>query len=96
MITIHELKFYEDSGHGWLAVKHELLAKLGIADKISTYSYMNGGMAYLEEDCDADTFCKAMDSHGLKYEFIRVNHGSRSPIRGYHRYLELLPLNESA
>ena len=31
--------FYEDPGHGWLAVPMEQLVKLGIADKISSCSY---------------------------------------------------------
>jgi glycine cleavage system H lipoate-binding protein len=32
------LNFYTDSGHGWLAVKRDLLVTLGITHKISTYS----------------------------------------------------------
>jgi hypothetical protein len=31
-----------DPGHGWLKVPKALLAQLGIADKISPYSYQRG------------------------------------------------------
>ena len=51
--------FYEDPGHGWLAVPMEQLVKLGIADKISSCSYQGGVSAYLEEDCDLATFLRA-------------------------------------
>jgi hypothetical protein len=35
-------KFYSDAGHGWYAVKIKTLVMLGIADKISSYSYRVG------------------------------------------------------
>jgi hypothetical protein len=56
--------FYNDPGHGWLAVKVADLFLLGIAHKISTYSYMRGLTAYLEEDCDAGIYIEA---HKQKY-----------------------------
>ena len=50
--------FYSDPGHGWLAVSVEELQQLGIADKITSYSYLSGdgSVAYLEEDQDMRTF----------------------------------------
>ena len=54
-----KFKFYNDPGHGWLRVPKKLLAELGIADKITGYSYMSRTYAYLEEDCDATTFHNA-------------------------------------
>ena len=53
-----------DSGHGWLKVTHNELRQLGIADKISLYSYSNGEYAYLEEDCDAGVFIDAKGGIG--------------------------------
>jgi hypothetical protein len=44
---------YDDPGHGWLRVKISELKNLGIAGKVSGYSYMRGNYASLEEDCDA-------------------------------------------
>lgn len=51
--------FFNDPGHGWLQVRKAELVELGIADKISSYSYMNATFAYLEEDCDAGVFLRA-------------------------------------
>lgn len=83
-------KFYFDDGHGWLAVKKKYLKELGIADKISQYSYQKGLTAYLEEDCDAEVFIKAMcESFNIQYVEMClevVRHDGRSPIRSYSRY----------
>lgn len=85
-----KFKFYSDDGHGWLAVKKKYLQELGIADKISGYSYQKGLTTYLEEDCDAGIFIKAMcdsftiEYHKMNLEFVR--HDGRSPIRSYSRY----------
>ena len=50
--------FTSDPGHGWLRVPVAELKEMGIADKISPYSYIseNGRFAYLEEDRDFSTF----------------------------------------
>jgi hypothetical protein len=53
------LYFYSDSSHGWLKVKKSELVALGIADKISRFSYMRDEYAYLEEDCDAQIYMRA-------------------------------------
>ena len=53
---ILSLTFFEDSGHGWLAVHMAHLRALGIEQKITGYSYRDGDIAYLEEDCDAALF----------------------------------------
>lgn len=54
-------EFHSDPGHGWLAVPIAELQALGIADKITRYSYRSpdGLVAYLEEDCDLSTFARA-------------------------------------
>lgn len=52
-------RFIEDPGHGWLEVPKAELAEVGVADKITEYSYINGDKVYLEEDCDAPCFIKA-------------------------------------
>ena len=83
-------KFYYDDGHGWLAVKKKYLKELGIADKISQYSYQKGLTAYPEEDCDMEVFVKAMmesfDLHLSDFSLVHVRHDGRSPIRSYSRY----------
>ena len=51
--------FVTDPGHGWLSVPLQDIQQLGIADRISRYSYMTDKRAYLEEDCDAGVFLEA-------------------------------------
>ena len=84
--------FHADPGHGWLGVKKTWLTDLGIADKITSYSYERGNMVYLEEDCDATTFHEAyklfVGRTDLKFSdytvesFVNHNH----PIKSYTQF----------
>ena len=78
---------YDDIGHGWLKVKKDTLKLLGIADNITPFSYMKGDYAFLEEDCDAITFCGAYeDKFGIRPKF-RYHHSIKlSRIRNYPHY----------
>lgn len=84
--------FFNDPGHAWLQVKLEELGILGIADKISYFSYRKGLYAYLEEDCDAGIFLRAKygkDITGAELErrgLIIDKHQDPTPIRNYARY----------
>ena len=82
--------FYEDPGHGWLKVSKADLEHLGIAEKITPYSYMRGAYAYLEEDCDASTFVEALRKAGdtRKFQEMIVEHSANkmSKIRSYESY----------
>ncbi len=78
-----KIKFYSDPGHGWGAVKRQVLFDLGIADKISTFSYQKGDTVYLEEDCDLPTLTTALALKGETVEWDERNTNNRSPIRGY-------------
>ena len=51
--------FYTDPGHGWLEVPRVELESLGIDDKITSCSYEDKDLVYLEEDCDMTTFFEA-------------------------------------
>jgi len=59
--------FFTDGGHGWLKVTKARLEALNIADKITGCSFMRGGYAYLEEDCDLSTYVRAI----LKQENVK-------------------------
>ena len=80
------LKFYSDAGHGWVAVKSKVLVELGIADKISSYSYQRGETKYLEEDSDYSTLVAALKFRGWDYKIVDGKFQDRSPIRSYDRY----------
>lgn len=79
--------FISDPGHGWLKCHKRLLDQLGIADKISSYSYMRENYAYLEEDCDAGLLINALRERGFDLKFRERNraHGY-SRVRNYAHY----------
>jgi len=77
---------HSDPGHAWLAVKLSELDMLGIRNEISSYSYVKGKTAYLEEDCDAGKFIEAMRSRGIDVEVKQGTCRERSPIRYLKSY----------
>lgn len=81
--------FYTDPGHGWLEVPRVELIRLGIADKISSYSYesSDGATVYLEEDDDAGKFIEAFKAAGGTVELAENNSPrSDSPVRSLPHY----------
>ena len=80
--------YHTDPGHGWLEVGVDELILLGIGDKISSYSYINGGKAYLEEDCDMALFINKMESAmGVEVKLAHINEPHKdSFIRSYRRF----------
>jgi len=63
------------------------LMQLGIITQISSYSYMRGATAYLEEDCDASLFFNAYkDKYGTDPKHTYRHTNNRSPIRNYDSY----------
>ena len=82
---LHELTLHTDSGHGWLEVPAGSLFDLGIAGKVSRYSYVKGNKVYLEEDRDAGLYLDALTSRGDAYD-ITENYQEHSPIRNYVRF----------
>lgn len=81
-----KLNYYQDPGHGWIKAPKALLQRLGIAGDITTYSYMRGDFAYLEEDCDAARLFKAADSIGLEIKLNEFHTNKQSKIRSYDQY----------
>ena len=80
------LNFYEDPGHGWLAVPLPLLEQLQLLDSISHYSYMRGLLAHLEEDCDYSLFWVAAKRAGLQFSIREHHTDQHSRIRNYDPY----------
>jgi hypothetical protein len=63
-----------DPGHAWLRVPLVEIARLGIEDQISAYSYINGNYAYLEEDSDAGRYQAARQAQGHPPPTIHIQH----------------------
>ena len=64
--VIYTIPFISDPGHGWGRVTRSAIKDAGIADKISQYSYQQGNLVYLEEDCDLYLFIHALEQRGYK------------------------------
>jgi hypothetical protein len=79
--------YHTDPGHGWLEVGIDELDLLGIRSEVSSYSYMNAGKAYLEEDCDMALFMNAMEAKGVNVKLAYINEPTKdSVIRSYRRF----------
>ena len=80
------LDFYEDPAHGWLKVKKDELVELGIADKISGYSFQKGDWAYLEEDSDATLYMDTIKAKGIQVDIRPHITDNSSGIRRFEGY----------
>ena len=87
MKKIHKIhKWHSDPGHAWLQVEIEDLKKLNIDKDISNYSYINGPRAYLEEDCDALIYVKALEKNKISYSFDEISYNEDCFIRNLNHY----------
>lgn len=87
-MTKRTITYIQDPGHGWLSVSHKDIVALGIADKITSYSYMNATRAFLEEDCDASMFLDAAKAAGWTVT-IKKSYVDKTAIRsmgGYRKH----------
>ena len=64
-----------------------LLLRLGIADKITPYSYQRGDFAYLEEDRDLSLFMNTAKATGIEIKFDHYTADKSSSIRNYASYV---------
>jgi len=80
-------RYIQDPGHGWLEVPRQLLAKLGIEYDVTSYSYVKGQTAYLEENCDLPLFINAFKAQCADVELDLASvHVNNTPIRSYQPY----------
>lgn len=80
------IKVFADPGHAWARFPRAKLVALGIADKISPYSYQNGTNAFLEEDCDLSVLVVALRDRGYEIKFNESHTNKQSKIRNYATY----------
>lgn len=91
------INFYADPGHGWGKVSEKKLHQLGLADKISSYSYQrynsNGKKeVYLEEDCDLYLVVNALKERGVEVKFREFHTNQYSKIRNYEHFSTIVKL----
>jgi len=82
------IRFYSDSGHGWYAVPVASVRASGA--KISPYSYTDGKVVYLEEDCDIGAYLKAagISNEAARNMIVEEPSVDRSFIRELRSYRE--------
>ena len=81
-----KIKVFADPGHAWARFPKARLAKLGIADKISSYSHQKGTNAFLEEDLDLGVLVKTLRDQGFYIRFEESHTNRQSKIRNYDHY----------
>lgn len=77
---------YSDPAHAWAKVKRQVLLNLGIADKVSRYSYQLRDNVYLEEDNDLFLLHQTLDAQGVRLKYVEKHTDKASKIRSYERY----------
>lgn len=80
------LQIFEDPGHAWARVPRKRLIRLGIADKVSVYSYQNKDNVFLEEDCDLPLMVNALKERGYEVKFKTSHTERESKIRKFNSY----------
>ena len=78
--------YFQDPSHGWVEVPIAELRRLKVADKISPYSYRNGHLAYLEEDCDFSVWMEAKKAAGEEYNIVNHHTNTDSIVRSFRGY----------
>jgi hypothetical protein len=85
------IQIFADPGHAWARFPKARLEKLGIADKITKYSYQRGANAFLEEDCDLSLLMAALKQSGYEVKFKEAHTNRQSKIRSYSQYYYKAP-----
>ena len=82
-----ELAFITDPGHGWLLVTTGQLAEVGLTpDAFSRFSYRQGDVLALEEDCDLGVFLEAYTAKFQETPLIHARHLDHdAPVRSWAR-----------
>ena len=71
MPNLDTLRFYSDSGHGWVEVPTPDVVKSGVIPSKYSYRDVGNGKTYLEEDRDASAYLTAI---GCRFD-LAVLHG---------------------
>lgn len=76
---------FNDPGHAWAKVPLDVLPSVGLtAADFTTFSYLNRGHIFLEEDCDLGRFARAFEAqHGESPRFTERHCNNQSRIRSF-------------
>lgn len=78
------LDYIQDPGHGWIAAPLEQINALGVTP--TPYSYTDGPTVWLEEDCDAPAYLRALTRAGIPYNIREVHTRGDAWIRALPRF----------
>ena len=81
--------FCTTPSHGYLRVPLSDLDELGIRNKITSFSYKTATHAFLEEDCDYETYMSAMADKGIAVKIVE-----RGAPRGLRPFASFPPPSE--
>lgn len=81
------LTYITDPAHGWLIVTEGQLEEVQLTpDAFSRYSYRNGDLLALEEDCDMSRFLEAYEAqHGTTPLITAQHFDYDAPVRSWTR-----------
>jgi len=92
---IKSFQVISDASHGWVKVPLVELERLGIQDQITSYSYVKGDFAFLEEDADAGVFIEARKAEGNPVKLKEITRESCRKIRNYDAYPSTITISET-
>lgn len=78
------LDYIQDPGHGWVSAPLEQVRALDVTP--TPYSYQDGETVYLEEDCDAPAYLRALTKAGIPYRIRETHTRGDAWIRRLSRY----------
>lgn len=77
------LDYVQDPGHGWIAADAVHVRALGVTP--TSYSYQDGETVWLEEDCDAPAYLRALTRAGIPYRLNETHTRGDAWIRSLSR-----------
>ena len=80
------IDYVQDPGHGWLAADVQSLRGLGLLDKVTRFSYRDGDLVWLEEDCDGPAYLRSLSAAGRAYKIIETHTRGDAWIRRLPRF----------
>ena len=82
------LDYIQDPGHGWIGADIQHLRALKLAETISEYSYRDGDLVWLEEDCDAPRYLRALSAAGVPHRIVDTYTRNDAWIRRLPHYFD--------